>query len=166
MKDEALNLYIRSILEETLENDIFEKHINIFSKFLSYTNPHYKYNGTYLDKYINDFVCFRNALLAKEKKYKEIIIGLLNDVDQNLDILIDQSFCCDATNIFHYVKIDKDKILSKSIEVKVKFDLDGISYVFCKDYSDFAETQLSMMICKDVNNYMVSKKTEVIHEVT
>ena len=47
MKDEVLNKYIESLLQERIDVNEVELYIDMFSRFMGYTNPDYKYNGTW-----------------------------------------------------------------------------------------------------------------------
>lgn len=46
MRDESLNRFVSSMIDESLQEDVFVGYIEHFSKYLSYTNPDYQYNGT------------------------------------------------------------------------------------------------------------------------
>lgn len=67
MKDEVLNKYIESLLQERIDVNEVELYIDMFSRFMGYTNPDYKYNGTYLSQYIEDFIEFYRKINEKNK---------------------------------------------------------------------------------------------------
>lgn len=56
MNDDILNSFIEKLVTENIDEDIFREHINVFSRFLGYSNSDYKYNATYLSQYIDDFL--------------------------------------------------------------------------------------------------------------
>ena len=91
MKDEVLNKYIESLLQERIDVNEVELYIDMFSRFMGYTNPDYKYNGTYLSQYIEDFIEFYRKINEKNKKYIEISMALVNlkyDFELLIDLLI------------------------------------------------------------------------------
>ena len=77
MKDDVLNMFVEKIVSEDIDNEAFEQHIDMFSRFLSYTNSDYKYNGTYLGQYIDDFITTIHKLKMKNEKYNEIFMALV-----------------------------------------------------------------------------------------
>lgn len=84
-------MFIEKIVSEDIDNKAFEQHIDMFSIFLSYTNPDYKYNGTYLGQYIDDFITTIQKLKMKNEKYNEIFMTLIG-LGYRFEVLIDQVF--------------------------------------------------------------------------
>lgn len=152
MKDDVLNSFIDKLLKENIEKEKFEQYIDMFSRFLGYTNPDYKYNGTYLSQYVNDFMQVYQMLKKKNEKYHEIFMALIK-IGKNFEIVIDQVFY----GVFlkpevkcEYSGINKIKIVSKTIEIRIKFESDENEYIFCKEYGDFEESELVDGICSYV----------------
>lgn len=46
MSDDFLNDFVQKLIVSDLFEEEFKDAIENFSKFLNYTNPNYKYNGT------------------------------------------------------------------------------------------------------------------------
>ena len=46
MRDDVLNIFVHNLVSGDIDDETFEEYIDLFSKFLSYTNSDYKYNGT------------------------------------------------------------------------------------------------------------------------
>lgn len=160
MKDEVLDSFVKEMLKEEIDNVQFKQYIKMFSRFLGYTNLEYKYNGTYLEQYISDFMQVYKKLKSKNEKYEEIFIALL-DLKKSFELLIDQSFC--VSHLLNlklksgYISINKAKITSSGIEIKVKMELENKEYVFCKAYENFCENKLSEKISSDVREYIEMK---------
>lgn len=157
MKDEVLNGFVEKILEEEIDNEKFENYVNIFSRFLGYTNPDYKYNGTYLSRYITDFVQLHQMLKKKNEKYYEIFMTLIG-LRQKMELLADQSFFATFLSKSEierrYVGINKVKIKSQKIEIRIEIESENKEYVFCREYDDFEESGLAEKICNDVKKYI------------
>ena len=162
MKDNVLDGYIRKLLSEDIEEEKFKEYIDIFSKFLGYLNPDYKYNGTYLSQYVDDFQNVYRKLKEKKEKYVEIYIGLFALL-QNFELVIDRVFY--AVNDFpskvgiEYIGIDKNRIISASVEVQITIKYEKNQYMFCKEYENF-EDGLLERVCNDIKNFMNIKRGE------
>lgn len=160
MRDEVLNAYINKLLSEDIEEDKFREYIDIFSRFLGYANPDYKYNGTYISQYIDDFQKVRQMLRRKNKKYDEVFMGLMGML-QNFELVIDGIYyakCFLMPQIEReYSRIEKNRIVSNSVEVKITIELGENEYTFCKEYDDF-EYRLFERVKKDMKNFIKKKK--------
>lgn len=169
MKDKILNSFIEKILKEDINNEEFERHIDMFSRFLGYTNPDYKYNGTYLDQYISDFVQVHQMLKNKNEKYHDIFKVLIG-LGLKIELLVDQSFFASFLSKqeikWEYVGINKSKIISPRIEIKVKIESENKEYIFYKEYVDFQENKLSEKICNDVKKFIKMKKRRTDNEAS
>lgn len=160
MKDDVLNGFVEGMLQEEIDNVEFERYIDMFSRFLGYTNPDYKYNGTYLEQYISDFMQVYQMLRNKNEKYHEIFMALIG-LGHSFEFLADQSFF--ASFLLkpeikrEYISINKAKIISTKLEIKVKIESENKEYIFCKEY-DFEKSKLSEMIRNDVKKYIKMKK--------
>ena len=161
MKDDVLNMFVEKIVSEDIDNEAFEQHIDMFSRFLSYTNSDYKYNGTYLGQYIDDFITTIHKLKMKNEKYNEIFMALVG-LGYGFEVLIDQVFFASfslRTEIEReYIGLIKEKIMSKKIEMRITLISDEKEYVFCKEYSDFEDEKLIENIRKDIKKYIRVKK--------
>lgn len=161
MRDDVLNIFVHNLVSGDIDDETFEEYIDLFSKFLSYTNSDYKYNGTYLSQYIDDFLNMSRKLKQKNEKYNEIFT-MLKRLGYQFELLIDQVyFACFSlkSEIRHeYVGINKEKIMSKKIEVKMTLISSEKEYIFCKEYTDFRDEKLVENIQRDIKKYAGIKK--------
>lgn len=161
MKDEVLNIFIEGMLQEELDNEKFERYIDMFSRFLSYTNPKYKYNGTYLEQYVSDFIYVYQMLRNKNEKYHKVFKALIS-LGQNFELLIDQSyfalFSLNSEKKCEYIGINTTKIASSNIEIRVKLESENKEYIFCKEYEDIENSNLPEKIFSDIKKYVMMKK--------
>lgn len=161
MKDEVLNTFIEKMVSEDINSQEFKMHIENFSRFLSYTNSDYKYNGTYLVQYIDDFI--ETIMMLKKKNEKYInIIGNLVTLGYNFEVLFDQvyfvRFLSKKQLEQEYIGLKKDKIMSKKIEFRMTLFWEEKEYVFSKEYKDFQDDRLIDNIRKDIKSYIKLKK--------
>lgn len=163
MSDLVLNNFIDKLLNENIEEDKFEQYIDMFSKFLAYVNSDYKYNGTYLNQYIDDFKIVYKMLKKKKKIHGEIFCGLIR-ITQNFELTTDRTFFTKflledsvPKGRSEYIGIDKNKIISNYIEVKITIMSKNDEYVFCKQYNIF-EIELLEKLCNDVKEIISMKK--------
>lgn len=164
------NCFINMLLEVNLEN--LEQQIKVFSEFMNYANIDYKYNGAYLEQYIDEFKRVCLSLPNKQKKYKEIVTDILikgMNFDA-VDVLIDNVFhgyCSYLDNEpkeCEYIAFDKEKIVSNFIEIKILLKKDSKEYVFYKKYN--IENQLLDRVNKDINAFLRTKKLGGLKDVT
>lgn len=170
MRDEVFKEFIDDFLDKKFEEKDYKQHINLFSKFLSYTNSDYKYNSTYLTQFINDYINIREWLKKKMECYVKILMEL--DASRHQYILLLDQFHYSHNLIkekngkvleereTHYEKIEKNKIMSKKIEVKVTIILDDKEYMISKVYDNFEEHELEKTIYKNIEDYIQSKEKE------
>lgn len=160
MKDDILGMFIDEMLSKEIDEVEFKQNIDLFSRFLSYCNSDYRYNGTYLCQYTDDFIKISEMLKRKHKKYKQIF-SMINRLGYNYELLIDQMFWAgitsDSTYGNMYVGINKDKLANRQIELKITLMMDNMEYIFCKKYNDFEEKKLIQTIKKDVKSYITNK---------
>lgn len=160
MGDIVLNSFIDRLLSENIDEEKFRQYIDIFSRFLGYVNPDYKYNGTYLSQYVSDFENICRMLKKKNEKYYEVFMKLIG-IGQEFELIIDRVFCAKFYSVSkierEYVGIDKSKILSNSVEIRFKVEVEKNEYIFCKEYDNF-EDRLSERVCKDVKQFIKIKK--------
>ena len=168
MKDDVLNMFVEKMVSEDIDNEAFKQHIDMFSRFLSYTNSDYKYNGTYLGQYTDDFITTVLKLKMKSEKYNEIFITLI-ELGYSFEVLIDQvffaSFSSKSEFEHEYIGLIKEKIMSKKIELRFTLILDGKEYIFCKEYSDFEDDKLVENIRKDFREYISVKEMRSNDEI-
>lgn len=159
MSGNIFNNYVEGLLTIDIEKDKFEQYIDLFSKFLGYVNPDYKYNGTYLTEYVSDFMQIQQALKSRNEKYHEIFIGL-SGMGENFELIIDRiyyaKYCGKGNPVRKYVEINKSIITSNFIEIKITIENKENTYLFCKKY-DVLDNQLSTKIFKDVRAFMDKK---------
>lgn len=160
MKDDVLNRFIEKAVSENIDSGMFEQHIDMFSRFLSYTNSDYKYNGTYLSQYIDDYIKMVQMLKKKNERYNEIFMALIKS-GYEFELLIDQVFFAIFSQNLKaeckYIGLIKEKIASQKIELRMTLISDEKEKIFCKEYSDFEDEKLVKNIQNDINKYTKSK---------
>lgn len=172
MKDDVLNSFIDKLLTENIKADEFEQHIDMFSRFLGYTNPDYKYNGTYLSQYVDDFISTSQWLKKKNEKYAEILMKI-TDLGYFFILLFDQVYYAHllpkekdgekyVESEIHYARINKEKIINKKIEVSVTIIRADKEYTICKEYADFEVDNLAETICDNIKKYINLREEEEI----
>lgn len=161
MKDQVLNDFISKLLSEDIVDKKFEQHIDMFSRFLAYTNSDYKYNGTYLSQYVEDFMQVYRMLQKKNEIYHQIF-SAIKGIGCSFKLEIDQMFIVDfkmeSDAEIQYIGMNKDKIVSKDIEIKIEFKMVENAFVFCKGYKEFEDDDLVHTIFSDINNYIETKE--------
>lgn len=154
MTDEVLNIYIQTLLTETIEEEKFERYIDMFSKFMGYTNKDYKYNGTYLGQYVAEFQQAYRALKKKNQIYDAVCLKLIT-LGKSFKMIVDGSYYVYFSSMDHiqreYIYFDKDKILSAKIEICV-IDASQEEYTFCKEY-EYLDEKLLEEVYKDVRDF-------------
>ena len=165
MKDNVLNKFVDELRQEEIDTVKFEQYINMFSRFLGYTNPDYKYNSTYLGQFIPDFIQLYEMLKKKNSIYIKMIMSL-DIFGQSFEFVVDESFfvscLLNSEPESGYISINKDKIVSPKLEIKLKFESENEEYVFCKEYDDYTNDKLPEIISDDVKKYMEIKKIREI----
>lgn len=157
--DDVLSIFIKKIISEDISEEIFEKYIDMFSRFLGYTNSDYKYNGTYLSQYAKDFISTTQMIKKKNEKYNEILKALI-ELEFQFKLLIDQVFLAtffDSKIEYGYITINKDNIISKKIELKITISFGNKEYIYCKEYDDFEDENLIGTIQRDIKKYIKHK---------
>ena len=157
MEDSVIDSYVKNLLTVEIEEKNFELYIDIFSRFLGYSNPNYKYNGTYLSQYINEFKIIYHELREKKKVY-DIIINKLNGIRLPFELILDDMYSFDTDNKkLKFTNFEINKITSKSINAKVTIKYGENKYLFCNDYKNENE-QIADEIVTDVTAFIKRKK--------
>lgn len=168
MDDSVINSYVNSLLNAGIEEEKFDLYIDIFSQFLGYTNSNYKYNGTYLSQYIDDFKRTYYALINKKKLY-DAIINKLVGIGRPFELILDDVYMCTFLAMDHieieFTNLNKNKIIGRFIEVKVNIEHMEEKYLFCKEYL-IADNQITDKIIKDVKTFIKMKKIRGISNGT
>lgn len=166
MKDEILKKFMKDLLGIKIEKEKFSKEIEIFSKFLSYMNPNYNYNGTYLDQFVNDFCQFIEKLRKREEKYYEILKAL-KEIKKEYELTIDgmayiKITLKDEKQDFDFIGINKKFLEEKGIEIKIKYKKAENEYIFCKVYPEWknGDEKTVKIICKEVDQYIKTKEKQ------
>lgn len=165
MKDEVLHCFVEKLLKENIVTSEFEQHIDMFSRFLSYTNSDYKYNGTYLSQYVEDYINTSQWLKRKNEKYVEILMEIMT-LGCDFVLLLDQIYYAHSLskekdgvksieNEIHYIKINKEKIISPQIEVKITIIQNETEYTISKVYADFEDKELAKSIATIIKNHIL-----------
>lgn len=173
MNDPVMHDFIEQLVKENIDKEDFVRYIDIFSKFLSYTNPSYKYNGTYLNQYVNDFIDTLQCLKNKVEVYKKILLEI-GCTGLDYILLIDQIYYAHSfTKVdeegmtskeidIHYVKINKEELLNKKIKIKTIIVREGKEYLIYKEYADYQDEKLTINILQDIKEYIVLQEGEEI----
>lgn len=168
MGDSVIDSYVHSLLNAGIEEEKFELYIDIFSRFLAYINSNYKYNGTYLSQYINDFKRTYYALINKKKMYDEIISKIVG-IGRPFELILDDVYMCTFLTMDHieikFINFNKNKIINKSIEVKVTIEYMENKFLFWKEYLS-EDNQISNKIMKDIKTFIKMKKIRRISNGT
>lgn len=137
IKDQDKNFeFLKAIYDLKLDEEQFLKEIDIFSRFMSYCNPNYYYNGTYLLRFFEKFLIFKKAV---EKKYlvgalviKELLNSIQNDT---FSLNVDDSFEFNLYEISSK-KINVSKLCNKHVEIKAKICVNAKEQLFCREYEE------------------------------
>lgn len=159
---------MQSLLTANIEEEKFDLYIDMFSRFLGYTNSNYKYNGTYLSQYIDDFKRTYRAFINKKKVYDGIINKLVG-IGRPFELILDDVYMCTFLTMDHieikFTNFNKNKIIGRFIEVKVAIEYMEEKYLFCKEYIS-ADNQVTDKIVKDVKAFIKMKKIRGISNGT
>jgi hypothetical protein len=161
MSDDILNDFVQKLIVSDLFEEEFKDAIENFSKFLNYTNPNYKYNGTYLSQYTDDYINMIRMLKSKDVIYNKILMKLIMQ-KRKFELLIDNvyyaSYSCFEDIQQKYISLDKNKIMGKELELKITFSLNEKEYIYFKKYINFESKQLINEIVQDIKKYIKLKK--------
>lgn len=155
MRDESLNRFVSSMIDESLQEDVFVGYIEHFSKYLSYTNPDYQYNGTYLNQYVQKYISLSKMLKEKNSVY-QAIAEEFKKVSDSFDLYIDTVFHCayDKSNRIQeeeYLRIDSSRITDSSLTVRAESEH---PFVFVKKYSNYSNTDIPKIVCEDFEKFI------------
>ena len=128
---------------------------------------YYKYNGTYLSQYIEDFIEFYRKINEKNKKYIEISMALVN-LKYDFELLIDQSFAAIKSSQglrYEYIGLNRKKIITPGVDIRLVIKCDENEFIFSKQYKDMKDTKYAEIIWEDVKQYTdVKEKKEANNE--
>lgn len=155
MQDEVLNSFIENLIalinsidkkiDKKIDEEEFRNQIDLFSKFIGYTNPDYKYNGTYLKQFVDDFLQFIRKLKRRKDKYLAIF-NELKSTGKNFELTIDRMFHAryplqgDERETY-YIAVNEDFLQQKEIEIRIKYKSVRNEYIFCKRYSEWGDKE-------------------------
>lgn len=151
--DNSTQLFIDKITKIKTGKD-FEDTVKSFSRFLSFTNPDYKYNSTYLDQHIENFIKFKDSIDKKEIICNEIA----NKLSKQYNIkkcIFDNLWYFDFSDKDiqkEYLSIDYKTIIKSKINIKIYFQGKEKDNLFCKCYE--IKKILYKEINDDLNDYM------------
>ena len=139
--DTLLDAYMRSLINTDINEETFLQYIDFFSKYLGYTNPSYKYNGTYLKQYVDEFIKSCKDLTYKNEIYNRLYAILIVNIGIPFELIIDNSYYGyfdkienPQGNVVVYKKYDKARISSDKFEIRFKVEHEKEEYIFCKEY--------------------------------
>lgn len=158
MRDESLNRFVSSMIEESLQEEAFVGYIEHFSKYLSYTNPDYQYNGTYLNQYTQEYIRLSEMLKAKNSVYLTISQEL-KKVSDSFELYIDTVFHSvydksDGKQEEEYLRIDSCRITASSLIIRIESEH---PFVFVKKYSDYSSPDIPQIVCEDFEKFKTVK---------
>ena len=155
MQDEVLNSFIENLIalinsidkkiDKKIDEEEFRNQIDLFSKFIGYTNSDYKYNGTYLKQFVDDFLQFAQKLRKREKKYLAIF-NELKSTGKNFELTIDRMFYARYPlqvdeEEYYYIAVNEDFLQQKEIEIRIKYKSVRNEYIFCKAYLEWGDKE-------------------------
>lgn len=157
-----------NIVDETVKNMNIGEVIGAFSEYIVAVNPEYRYNKTYLNSYVEDFIECRKAL---KKKY-EILIYILNQLETygiNKDYIIklDEAWIFEKGKIRLSNTIDPNVIKSDKIRMELELVHDN-GYVIAveKDMEkDLNNEYLEEKIKPEIERFMERRKELIGDEV-
>ena len=159
MKEEDQNKkleFVKKVKETKFNQELFFKQMKLFSQFVTYTNPDYMYNETYLLRFCQQYAKFQSYICKKYDIYwnlKKEIYKYRYDKWENIDLvlILDQT-CINSAEEYHIAeKIRVDLVCSDKIQVKVIVSCDSKEYLFFKSY----EMKKIQEIClKDIREWM------------
>lgn len=139
--DAGLDSFIRRLLETEINENELTLYVELFSKYLGYTNPSYKYNITYLNQYTEEFIRSCQNLKHKNEIYDRIYKILMCEIKMSFDLVIDNSYYAHFEGLENvdkskaiYTRCDTNKINSNKYEIKLEIENKNEYYVFCRKY--------------------------------
>lgn len=158
MRDESLNRFVSSMIDEPLQEEAFVSYIEHFSKYLSYTNPDYQYNGTYLNQYVQKYIALSKMLKAKNSVY-QAIAEEFKKVSDSFDLYFDTVFHCVYDKSGHiqkkeYLRIDSSRITASSLTIRAESEY---PFVFIKEYPDYSISDIPQIVCEDFKKFTGDK---------
>lgn len=135
MEDKDINEFIFNLMNINFEQELVEKNINLFSKYISYINENYYYNPTYLSKFTAEYktIC-ENIKIRHEKVYIPIVDRIKAE-----NKLLSKDICILLDGIFEvkngkgeFRKFNKDVFFSE--ELVISFEKTSDSYRFVKKF--------------------------------
>lgn len=159
MNNEKAKSFLESLLSTQLDSEVFVDQINLFSRYLVYTNPGYYYNETYLPNFCSEFIKFQNFV----KNKNSIFEGIKNKIhplskDLNLRYVMDQfleySFKDDDLKI--NPPIDLIQICTNKVTIKGLLDYEDREHLFLRTYSvDIENKVLQQEVIKKVSDELM-----------
>ena len=169
MQDEVLNSFMQNLIkmaEKNIDEEELANQIDLFSKFIGYTNPDYKYNGTYLKQFVDDFLQFAQKLRKREKKYLAIF-NELKSTGKNFELTIDRMFHVryplqGDERESYYIAVNEDFLQQKEIEIRIKYKSVRNEYIFCKRYSEWGDKEENAIknIRKEFEKFVDTKENQ------
>lgn len=161
--DNYFDSYIENLISTDIAYSDFKTLIELFSKFIAFTNPDYKYNGTYLQEYVNDFCDVIEKLKKKNDIYSAISSEIkLIDIVCDYELYIDNTYQYTITNNYDlsrlrsekgYYAFDSEKIKSDNIEITLYLKMgNGKKYLFSRKYN-LSEENYIEKIKDDVSEF-------------
>lgn len=150
-----------------MDNENFSNIICLFSKYISICNKDYKYNGTYLPEYINDFIVFKDNASDKVDLYLELHSKIKKIIEiENYTLTLDNTYRIhkdnqnekNLTEQNHYFNIDIPKIIRDTIYVHFVIEVKKNNLLFYKEYKKNEYNQIVEDIKSFVEKSLEEKK--------
>lgn len=137
--------YVNELKKSVGKEEDVDNIIKVFSKYLNMTNNDYRYNQTYLEQFIDDFLVFKRKVLYKADIF-ECIFASIPDVESQIELQMDKSFYAIKYGLFPSKKskqsseiglmttINQSMIISTKIEIWCKLTKDTEILLFHKQY--------------------------------
>ena len=150
-------------IEDNMQ-DTVSKQIELFSQFLSYSNPDYAYNETYLPKCYRKYQKFCEYTTKKRAMFTDIN----NKWDQYIDtwenvtyeLHLDQTWERTRSDIGIADPIRFDLICSDQIQIKMILITKSRDYIFLKTYQINDEQEKILQDMKDWMEKILDEKRD------
>ena len=157
---------MQDLINKNIDEEELANQIDLFSKFIGYTNSDYKYNGTYLKQFVDDFLQFIRKLKRRKDKYLAIF-NELKSTRKNFELTIDRMFYARYPlqvdeEEYYYIAVNEDFLQQKEIEIRIKYKSVGNEYIFCKAYSEWGDKEENAIknIRKEFEKFVDTKENQ------
>lgn len=158
--------YLLDLAEIKINEDNFYKEIDLYSRYLSYTNSSYQYNETYLKSFCNEFLEFKKYVQVKKcifDKIISIVWGKNFDISIGLDDLWQYKYFYNNGNQYDNYEINKNtdikKFCSEDIYLKCIVNNKKSKFIFMKNINLFNSKDLKDLL-KQLDDFLIDKSVD------